>query len=198
MAKRGAHRALVLKTITDNASVTLNPELGRCTLEELTLTLLPGAKPFRRPSYRIPMQKRAFVEKEIADLIKSGRIVPSASPWAAPLVVVSKPTEAGEPPKFRMAVDYRGLNQTLTFNAVEMPSCANLISDLGAFSGRLSALDLASAGIFSAAGGGGVAAPVGVQHARWAVDAVHGVAFRRERRARTVSTDVADGTPWTE
>ena len=43
-----------------------------------------------------------------------------------------------------MAVDYRGLNQTLLFNAVEMPSCANLISDLGAFSGRLSALDLAS------------------------------------------------------
>ena len=35
------------------------------------------------------------------------------SPWASPIVIVPKKTAPGEPPRRRMCVDYRMLNQLL-------------------------------------------------------------------------------------
>ena len=40
-------------------------------------------------------------------------IVRSVSPWASPIVVVPKRTALGEPPKWRLCVDYRALNSLL-------------------------------------------------------------------------------------
>ena len=40
-------------------------------------------------------------------------IVRSVSPWASPIVVVTKRTALGEPPKRRLCVDYRAVNSLL-------------------------------------------------------------------------------------
>ena len=37
----------------------------------------------------------------------------SVSPWASPIVVVPKRTVPGEPPKWRLCVDYRAMNSLL-------------------------------------------------------------------------------------
>ena len=46
-------------------------------------------------------------------LEKAGVITRSVSPWASPIVIVPKKTEPGEPPRRRLCVDYRALNNLL-------------------------------------------------------------------------------------
>ena len=54
-----------------------------------------------------------WVQEEIEILEKAGIITKSISPWASPIVIVPKKTAPGEPPRRRMCVDYRMLNQLL-------------------------------------------------------------------------------------
>ena len=51
--------------------------------------------------------------KRIRILEKAGVIVRSVSPWASPIIVVTKRTTPGEPPKWRLCIDYRALNSLL-------------------------------------------------------------------------------------
>ena len=44
---------------------------------------------------------------------KAQIITRSVSPWASPIVIVPKKAAPGEPPKKRMCVDYRALNNLL-------------------------------------------------------------------------------------
>ena len=46
-------------------------------------------------------------------LEKAVVITRSVSPWASPIVIVPKKTEPGEPPRRRLCVDYRALNNLL-------------------------------------------------------------------------------------
>ena len=63
--------------------------------------------------YNLPLKHREWVQKEMETLEKAGVIVRSISPWASPIVVVSKKTESGEPPRRRLCVDYRVINSLL-------------------------------------------------------------------------------------
>ena len=53
------------------------------------------------------------VQKELDTLEKAGVITRSVSPWASPIVIVPKKMEPGEPPRRRLCVDYRALNNLL-------------------------------------------------------------------------------------
>ena len=66
----------------------------------------------QRP-YNLPLKQREWVQKELETLEKAGVIVRSILPWASPIVVVPKKTEAGEPPRRRLCVDYRVINSLL-------------------------------------------------------------------------------------
>ena len=67
------------------------------------------------PKNPIPFLSKhtASVQRELEILEKAGVIVRSVSPWANPIVVVPKRTAPGEPPKWRLCVDYRALNSLL-------------------------------------------------------------------------------------
>ena len=54
-----------------------------------------------------------WVRQEIEALEKAQIITRSVSPWASPIVIVPKKAVPGEPPKKRMCVDYRALNNLL-------------------------------------------------------------------------------------
>ena len=56
--------------------------------------------------YNLPLKHAEWVKKELNILEKAGVIVKSVSPWASPIVVVSKKSAPGEPPKRRLCVDY--------------------------------------------------------------------------------------------
>ena len=54
-----------------------------------------------------------WVQKELEILERAEVIQRSMSPWASPIVIVSKKSESGEPQRRRMCVDYRMLNSLL-------------------------------------------------------------------------------------
>ena len=53
-------------------------------------------------------------KRELTTLEKAGVITRSVSPWASPIVIVPKKAEKpGEPPRRRLCVDYRAINNLL-------------------------------------------------------------------------------------
>ena len=63
--------------------------------------------------YTLPLKHAEWVQKELEILEKAGVIVRSVSPWASLIVVMPKRTTPGEPPKWRLCVDYRAINSLL-------------------------------------------------------------------------------------
>ena len=64
-------------------------------------------------SYNLPLKHSDWVQRELDTLEKAGVITRSVSPWASPIVIVPKKMEPGEPPRRRLCVDYRALNNLL-------------------------------------------------------------------------------------
>ena len=69
--------------------------------------------PITQKPYTLPLRHTEWVQRELEILEKAGVIVRSVSPWASPVVVAPKRTAPGEPPKWRLCVDYRALNSLL-------------------------------------------------------------------------------------
>ena len=111
-------------------------ELGRTGIIKYT-TDTGDSAPIRSRPYRIPEAKKATVDQHIDDMLARGIICESISPWAAPIVLVSK-KDGGD----RFCVDYRRLNAVTKKDSFPLP---RIDSTLEALSGMrlLSTLDLA-------------------------------------------------------
>ena len=66
----------------------------------------PDTVPAARRAYRLGDRKRDAMFEQMRELIDKGWVVPSASPWAAPILFVPK----DDGTKLRMCVDFRDLN----------------------------------------------------------------------------------------
>lgn len=101
--------------------------------------LQPGSRPPNRPPFRLSLAERAETEKQVNDLLKSGRIVSSHSAYGAPVLFVAKRnTDA-----LRMCIDYRALNQLTIRNKYPMPRIDDLLDNLSGAC-YFSSLDLTS------------------------------------------------------
>ena len=74
----------------------------------------------------LPMKWKEKVQAEITHLREQGIIEPSHSPWASPIVPVSKPDNS-----VRMCVDYRKLNAVTVADPYHMPLVPALIDQVG-------------------------------------------------------------------
>ena len=70
--------------------------------------------PICQKPYNLPLKHMEWVTRELNILEKAGVIVQSASLWTSPIVIVSKRSAPGEPPKRRLCMDYHALNNLLT------------------------------------------------------------------------------------
>ena len=61
--------------------------------------------------YTLPLKHYEWVQREIESLEHAGVITKSMSKWASPIVVVPKKSAPGEPPKKRLRVDFRKVNE---------------------------------------------------------------------------------------
>ena len=61
--------------------------------------------------YTLPLRHYEWVQREIESLESAGVITKSMSKWASPIVVVPKKAASGEPPKRRLCVDFRKVNE---------------------------------------------------------------------------------------
>ena len=85
--------------------------IGRTPL--VTMEIDTGDSPISQRPYNLPLKHSDWVQKELDTLEKAGVITRSVSPWASPIVIVPKKMEPGEPPRRRLCVDYRALNNLL-------------------------------------------------------------------------------------
>ena len=87
-------------------------DIGRTPLVTMEIETRDSPPVSQKP-YNLALKHVEWVQKELQILEKAGVIERSISPWASPIVIVSKKSEPGEPPRRRMCVDYRMLNSLL-------------------------------------------------------------------------------------
>ena len=86
-----------------------NEDIDRTQL--VTMDIDTGDSPpvSSRP-YTLALKHHKWVQEEIESLERAGVIAKSMSPWASPIVVVPKKSQPGEPPKKRLCIDFRKIN----------------------------------------------------------------------------------------
>ena len=87
-------------------------DLGKTPLLKMEIPTGDNPPVSQRP-YTLALKHIQWVQEEIETLERAGIITKSISPWASPIVIVPKKTAPGEPPRRRMCVDYRMLNQLM-------------------------------------------------------------------------------------
>ena len=92
-----------------------NGELGRT--DRIRHTIDTGdARPIKQAPRRLPPCRREVIEQEIDKMLAQGIIEPSDSPWAAPIVLVSKKDGTTH-----FCVDYQKLNNVARKEAYPIP-----------------------------------------------------------------------------
>lgn len=105
---------------------------------EHRIDLMPGAKPPNRFPYRLSPAEQKEALLQINELLPTGCISRSSSPYGAPILFARK-KDGG----LRMCVDYRALNSITTKNRYPLPRMKDLLDKLGK-ARVFSSLDLAS------------------------------------------------------
>jgi hypothetical protein len=92
---------------------------------EFVIELVPGTAPvFKRP-YRMAANQLVELKEQLQELLDTGYIRPSASPWGAPVIFVPKKDGTQ-----RMCVDYRSLNEVTFKNKYHLPRIDDLFDQL--------------------------------------------------------------------
>lgn len=94
-------------------------------------------------NYRYPEVYRKEVDKQIQDMLDQKIIQPSRSPWNSPVWIVPKKPDASEKKKFRLVIDFRGLNAKTIDDKFPLPNITDILDKLGR-SQYFTTLDLAS------------------------------------------------------
>ena len=87
---------------------------------------LVDSKPFRLPYRKIPPSQWQDVRKLLVEMEATGVIRPSMSPYASPVVVVTKKDGS-----LRLCIDYRKLNSCSTRDAFPLPRIEEALEALG-------------------------------------------------------------------
>jgi hypothetical protein len=86
-------------------------EYGMCEIK-----LKPGYEGWRQKPYRVPFKLKSVIDSQVAELLESGRIRESCGQVCHPVVLASKDGGKG----FRMAIDFRKLNEATVFECYPM------------------------------------------------------------------------------
>ena len=87
-----------------------NEDIGRTKLVKMDIDTGDSPLVSSRP-YTLPLKHYEWVQREIESLEWAGVIKKSMSNWASPIVVVPKKSAPGEPPKSRLCIDFRKVNE---------------------------------------------------------------------------------------
>ena len=105
-----------------------NEDIGRTQL--ITMDIDTGdSPPVSSRSYTLALKHHQWVQEEIETLERAGVITKSMSPWASPIVVVPKKSQPGEPPKKRLCIDFRKINnlQQTVITEGKSKGCLSLV-----------------------------------------------------------------------
>ena len=111
----------------DHQSMFASPDgkLGVTSLVDHAIDV-GNAKPIKQAPYRPPFAKRKVAEKEMERMLAQGVIEPSSSPWASPVVLVTKKDGS-----IRFCVDFRKVNGVTVKDAYPLPRIVDCLDTLG-------------------------------------------------------------------
>ncbi|GJX13302.1 reverse transcriptase [Tanacetum coccineum] len=115
--------AKVVDTFADVFSVPT--ELPPKRSHDHRIPLLPNTQPINIRPYRHPPMQKDAIEVMVKELLNSGVIKPSNSPFASPIVMVKTKDNT-----WRMCVDYRQLNKNTMKDKFPIPIIEELIEEL--------------------------------------------------------------------
>ena len=116
----------VLFLLEEYASVFKEPKgLPPCRGHEHQILLKPGTQPTCQRPYRYPYYRKTEIETIVKDLLESGSIKNSQSPFASPVLLVRKADGS-----WRMCVDYRALNNDIVKDKFPIPVVDELLDEL--------------------------------------------------------------------
>ena len=105
-----------------------NENIGRMQLVTMDIDMGDSPPVSSRP-YTLALKHHKWVQEEIETLERAGIITKSMSPWASPIVIVPKKSQPGEPPKKRLCIDFRKINdlQQKVITEGKSKGCLSLI-----------------------------------------------------------------------
>ena len=98
---------------------------GRTNKIQHHIDLIAGTKPRNLPPHRYSPARRKIVEEKLVEMLDSGVITPSNSPWAAPVVLIPKKDGS-----IRFCVDFRKLNEVTVRDAYPIPRIDDTLDEL--------------------------------------------------------------------
>ena len=112
-----------LRTLLNRHQGVFNDKPGECKVTCHEINLQEGFRPKSLRPYRVPDKLRAEVDSQVAQLLQDGRIRKSNSPYAHPIVCVSKPDGS-----VRLCCDFRHVNSGTINDAYPMPRSEDLVN----------------------------------------------------------------------
>jgi len=100
-------------------------ELPPARQHDHQIPLLEGAQPVSVRPYRYPFYQKAEIEKIVKDLLQTGVIRPSNSPFSSHVLLVRKADGT-----WRMCMDYRSLNKVTVKDKFPIPVVDELLDEL--------------------------------------------------------------------
>lgn len=113
-------------------------DLGSTKVIQHKITTTVNSMPIKQAPYRVPIEKRDEIDRQVSKLLEQGLIEPSDAAWASPVVLVKKKDGTQ-----RLCVDYRKLNSSTLKDAFPIPRIDDTLDCLNG-SVYFSVLDLAS------------------------------------------------------
>ena len=125
-------RGLAEPLLQEFKSVFDEPAPQGCKAESYHVIDTGNSAPVNKRPYPIPHALRPVVREQVNRMLQAGVIRCSRSPWNAPVVMVRKKSEPGQPIEWRFCTDFRGLNQVTKQDAYPIPNLQDTIAQLGA------------------------------------------------------------------
>ena len=82
---------------------------------------MPEAAPVSKAPYRMSMPELKELQLQLKELLKKGYILPSVSPWGAPVLFVKNKDGT-----LRLCIDFRQLNKVIVKNKYPLPRIDDL------------------------------------------------------------------------
>ena len=114
-------------TVFDPSPLRDPPKRG--PLGEAELILKDGTQPIGKRPYQVTGERLEALKQMIQELLDCGKIERCTSAWASPAFPVAKK----EPGKFRLVVDYRGLNEVTMTDSSPLPRIDYILQNQGKY-----------------------------------------------------------------